>query len=134
MYESVKPAFVSRNSTLTREYKSKLFRNKQVDKNPWRNLTDKEIKLLIDNGNTASSWQTVLVTDPFDFSLIVRSSFYGLVRIGKVEQGFLKYHDFTFSQGIFDSLVIACDIGDNCAINKCHYISHYIISLFTHCN
>lgn len=104
-----------------------VFRNKQVDKKPWRNLTDKEIKILIENGSSASSWQTVLVCDPFDPTLIVRSSFYGLVRIGKVEKGFLKYHDFTFSQGIFDSLVIACDIGDNCAINKCHYISHYII-------
>jgi NDP-sugar pyrophosphorylase family protein len=103
------------------------FRNQQVNKKNWRNLKPSEINLLIKNGNTASSWDDVLVTEPFNPSFILRSSFYGLVRIGKIEEGILKYHDFALNQGIYDSVIISSDIGDNCAINKCHYISYYIV-------
>ena len=103
------------------------FRNQQVDKKDWRKLTNFEIEILIKNGNTASNWDNILVCDPFDPSLVLRSSFYGLVRIGKIERGLLKYHDFILSQGIIDSVIISSDIGDNCAISKCHYLSHYII-------
>lgn len=103
------------------------FRNQQVDKKKWRKLTNFEIEILIKNGNTASSWEDILVCDPFDPTLVIRSSFYGLVRIGKIERGLLKYHDFILSQGIIDSVIISSDIGDNCAISKCHYLSHYII-------
>ena len=103
------------------------FRNQQVEEKEWRSLTSSEVDILIKNGNTSSSWEKVLVLDPFEPSLILRSSFYGLVRLGKIEKGLLKYHDFTLNQGIVDSVIISCDIGDNCAINKCHYLSHYII-------
>lgn len=103
------------------------YRNKKVVKKPWRNLSKSEIILLQGNGNISSNWQKVLVCDPFYPDYIQRSSFYGLVRIGKMERGVLKYHDFALPQGIYDSVIISCDIGDNCAINKCHYISHYIV-------
>ncbi|MDC7249182.1 MAG: DUF4954 family protein [Sphaerochaetaceae bacterium] len=102
-------------------------REKQVGDKGWRQLTSDEIKILINNGNYSSCWDKVLVRDPFTPTLIFRSSFFGLVRIGKIEKGLLKYHDFAMSQGIYDSFIISCDIGDNCAISKCHYLSHYII-------
>ena len=102
-------------------------RDKQVGNKGWRNLTSDEIKILINNGNYSSNWDNVLVRDPFTPTLIFRTSFFGLVRIGNIEKGLLKYHDFTMSQGIYDSFIISCDIGDNCAISKCHYLSHYII-------
>jgi len=43
----------------------------------------------------------------------------------------LEHHDFSTTTGIYNSLVIACDIGDNCAISDCAYLSHYIID--DHC-
>ncbi len=103
------------------------FRNQQVQKKNWRKLTPAELEILIKNGNTSSAWEKVFVSDPFDPSLIIRSSFHGFVRIGSIEKGLLKYHDFVLNQGICDSVIISSDIGDNCAINKCHYLSHYII-------
>lgn len=103
------------------------YRNLKVEKKDWRELSDSEIILLKENGNISSDWKKVLVCNPFYPDLIQRSSFFGLVRIGKMEKGILKYHDFALNQGIYDSVIISSDIGDNCAINKCHYISHYII-------
>ncbi|MGD1823404.1 MAG: DUF4954 family protein [Pleomorphochaeta sp.] len=103
------------------------YRNKKVIQKPWRNLTESEIILLKGNSNLSSNWEKVLVCDPFYPDLVHRSSFYGLVRIGKMEKGILQFHDFVLNQGIYDSIIISSDIGDNCAINKCHYISHYII-------
>ena len=104
-----------------------IFRNKESDIKPWRNLNESEIEQLEENGNFSSDWEKVLVVDSFNPKYIKNSRFYGLVRIGKIEFGALKYHDFVLNQGIYDSTIISSDIGDNCAINKCHYISHYII-------
>ncbi|MDR3301441.1 MAG: DUF4954 family protein [Spirochaetaceae bacterium] len=93
----------------------------------YRHLSDDEIKTLEDNHNMCDNWNDVLVTNCFEPSLIRGNSFSGLVRIGDVQNGLLKFHDFILHAGITESTIIACDIGDNCAIHKCGYISHYII-------
>jgi NDP-sugar pyrophosphorylase family protein len=91
-----------------------------------RHLTDDEIHIL-EKDNACDNWNDVLVTNYFDPSLIRGNYFAGLVRIGDVKKGVLKFHDFTLHTGIVESRIISCDIGDNCAIHKCPYISHYII-------
>ena len=105
------------------------FRNKQVEaeKQNWRHLTAEEIIDLMKYGNTSSDWSKILVKDPFDASLIKKSTFVGLVQIGMVDSRILKYHDFIIMQGIENSLIDSCDIGNNCSIRNCSYISHYII-------
>jgi NDP-sugar pyrophosphorylase family protein len=65
----------------------------------------------------------VFVRGPFDPSIVRDCFFSGRVRIG----GTLRYHDYTLPVGITHSRVISCDIGDNCAIHDCRYVSHYII-------
>jgi NDP-sugar pyrophosphorylase family protein len=105
------------------------FRNLQVKANEqeWRHLRADEIVDLVKNGNVSSDWSRILVKDPFDTSLINQSRFIGLVRIGKIDDRLLKYHDFIVPQGIEDSMIISCDIGDNCAVHHCSYLSHYIL-------
>ena len=93
----------------------------------WRALSPAEIETLLHNGNRCPDWSHVLVSDPFDPSLIHHTYFYGLVRIGALEKNLIKFHDFCIPSGIRNSTIISCDIGDNAAIQDCAYISHYII-------
>lgn len=93
----------------------------------WRKLHADEIERLVKNNNFCSNWDDFLVSDPFDPHLIRNSQFYGLVRLGAVRENLLQYHDYKIPAGIRDSTIISCDIGDDCAIQNCPYISHYII-------
>ena len=93
----------------------------------YRHLRESEIKDLEDNLNSSPCWEDVLVTDPFDTSLIRNSEFYGLIRIGKMDKSIVSFHDFSVPVGIANSRIVSCDIGDHCAILDCAYLSHYII-------
>lgn len=93
----------------------------------WRPLSSAEIAEFVKNGNVCSDWSKVLVEDPFDASLIKNSLFAGLVRIGSTTPVYLQFHDFTVPAGISNSRIISCDIGENCAIHDCAYVSRYII-------
>lgn len=94
---------------------------------PWRPLTAGEVEKLVQNGNTADNWDTLLVTDEFDPSLVLNSRFYGLVRIGRLRNVILEHHDLRLPCGITDSLIAACDIGDDVAIHNVRYLAHYLI-------
>ncbi|AEJ20749.1 DUF4954 family protein [Gracilinema caldarium] len=104
-------------------------RNQQIGKNAknWRKLRADEIAILVKNNNFCANWDDFLVSDPFNPHLIRSSQFYGLVRLGAVRENLLQYHDYKIPAGIRDSTIISCDIGDDCAIQNCPYISHYII-------
>lgn len=93
----------------------------------WRHLTSDEIERLIKNENKASSWDTIWVTDEFSPKMLKNNHFYGTVRIGRVMDGALKFHDLRLPIGITNSSIHSCDIGDDCAIHDVHYLSHYII-------
>jgi hypothetical protein len=93
----------------------------------WRHLHPDEIGILVNNQNTAANWNNLLVTDIFDPLLIRNNSFFGLVRIGNVRNIVLRHHDLNLLAGITNSLVVNCDIGDDCAIHNVQYISHYIV-------
>ena len=104
-------------------------RNQQIGKpaDTWRQLRTREIKSLIKNGNTSDNWSNVLVTDPFDPTHIKNTEFFGLVRIGRLQNVVLQHHDLQLPAGITNSRIISCDIGDDIAIHNVHYLSHYII-------
>ena len=104
-------------------------RNKQVRKprGGWRHLTSDEIERLVKNDNTAASWDTIWVTDEFLPQMLKNNKFYGTVRIGRVSENGLQFHDLRLPIGISNSSIHSCDIGDDCAIHDVHYLSHYII-------
>lgn len=97
-------------------------------KNGWRNLTSKELEILVKNNNIAADWDNILVSDPFDPTLISGNSFHGLVRIGAVNRNVLQYHDLRLPIGITNSNIVNCDIGNNVALHEVHNITNYIIS------
>jgi hypothetical protein len=104
-------------------------RNAQIPwpQNRWRCLRTDEVELLVQNNNTSDNWDEILVTDPFDPKRIKNTAFFGLVRIGYIQNTLLEHHDLQVPVGITDSTIIACDIGDNVAIHHVRYLAHYII-------
>jgi hypothetical protein len=99
--------------------------NKKLE--DWRKLKTEEIEILNKNRNHCVNWDNFLVCDPFEPSLIHDSNFYGLVRVGSLQNVLLKHHDFCIPAGIRSSTIISCDIGDNAAIQNCAFVSNYII-------
>ena len=97
----------------------------------WRHLRSDEIERLVKSGNSATSWDTVWVTEEFEPRMVRDNKFYGTVRIGRLSGGALQYHDLRLPVGITNSSIHSCDIGDYCAIHDVHYLSHYIIG--SHC-
>ena len=104
-------------------------RNSQAPwpKERWRHLRSDEVERLKKNNNTSDNWDELLVADPFDPEKINNNGFFGLVRIGYVRDVILEHHDLQVPAGITNSVVIACDIGDDAAIHNVRYMAHCII-------
>jgi hypothetical protein len=93
----------------------------------YRQLTAYEIEILVRNRNQSDNWNNILVANEFNPELVKNCKFYGLVRIGKLESCFLEYHNLRMPVGLYNSIVISCDIGDNVVIDNVNYLAHYII-------
>jgi len=104
-------------------------RNQQSTRDPavWRHLRAEEIETLVKSGNTTENWEQIFVTDQFAAHLVKNCEFYGLVRIGRLDEVFLEHHDLTVPVGLTHSRIISCDIGDNAAIHHVRYLAHYLL-------
>jgi hypothetical protein len=105
------------------------YRDQQVrhPESGWRHLRSDEIERLVLNNNSASNWDDIWVTDDFDTNMIRNNRFFGMVRIGRVRNEILQYHDLRVPVGISDSSIISCDIGNDAAIHDVHYMANYIV-------
>ena len=120
-YDFISPEFLP-------EGKSEHYiRFRQKPENGYRKLTGQEVDMLVRNGNMSDNWDTVLVDDPFNPGLVRNCIFYGLIRIGKLEPQCLEYHDLRLPVGMYNSMIISSDIGNNVAIHNVGYLSHYIL-------
>src|SRR5436190_394366 len=121
-YNFVKPEFLPKGKD---EY---YLRDLQFrSPNKFRQLTAVEIKQLIANGNTSDNWKNVFVNSIFDADLIKDCKFFGLIRIGKLEAYFLEFNNLRLPVGLYNSIIVSCDFGDNVAIDNVNFMSHYII-------
>ncbi len=93
----------------------------------YRSLTALEIEILVRNGNTSDDWTKILVSNAFNPELVKSCSFFGLVRIGNLENTCLCFSDLTVPVGLYNSTIISADFGNNVAIHNVNYLSHYII-------
>ena len=93
----------------------------------YRSLIASEIEILVRNNNTSNNWNHILVSELFDPQLVKNCSFFGLVRIGKLEPLSLEYKNLNLPVGLFNSTIISCDFGDNVSIHNVNYLSHYVI-------
>jgi len=93
----------------------------------YRALTGAELTAMVANGNRCRDWSLVRVSDPFVPDLVRDCEFAGLVRLGAIDRAVIEHHDLLAPVGITGSCVVACDIGDRCAIHGCAYLAHYVI-------
>ncbi len=93
----------------------------------YRALTAAEIGALAAGGNRCRDWSLVRVSELFVPDLVRNCEFAGLVRLGSIRRAIIEHHDLVTPVGITDSRLVACDIGDDCAIHDCSYIAHYIV-------
>lgn len=93
----------------------------------YRNLTASEIEMLVRNDNSSDNWNNILVSDAFNPALVKKCTFFGLVRIGKLESVYLEFKNLRLPVGLYNSTIISCDFGDNVVIDNVSYLAHYII-------
>lgn len=102
-------------------------RDLNIREKDYRNLTASEIEELVRNRNTSDNWNNIFVTEKFNPKLVRDCQFFGLVRIGALEEVYLEYHDLKLPVGLYKSKIVACDFGDNVAIENVNYMAHYQI-------
>ncbi|MHC4213497.1 MAG: DUF4954 family protein [Planctomycetota bacterium] len=98
-----------------------------VSSQQWRHLRSHEVELLVKNGNYSDDWDQMLVTDEFDPGQIRNTEFFGLIRIGRLQEAILEHHALRMPVGITNSRIASCDIGNDVAIHDVRYLAHYII-------
>jgi len=104
------------------------FRQMLSPEKKYRALSGKEIERLVQNNNHAESWQNIMIAEGCDIDLIRNCEFIGLVRIGVQTKKYLEYHKMRLPVGLYDSLIISSDIGDDVVIRDVHYLSRYVIA------
>ncbi|MBS1736964.1 MAG: DUF4954 family protein [Bacteroidetes bacterium] len=120
-YNFISKEYIPKNKD---EYYLRNLQNKRTD---YRPLTQKEIARLKENMNSADDWSMIKVAPPFNPDLVKNNHFYGLVRIGKLEELYLEFHNLRMPVGIYNSTIISSDLGDNVCIDHANYLSHYIL-------
>lgn len=93
----------------------------------FRNLSASEIEELVRNRNTSDNWNNIFVSDKFSAKLVRDCQFFGVIRIGDLEEAYLEYHDLKLPVGLYSSKIISCDFSDNVAIENVNYLAHYQI-------
>ncbi len=117
----IDPAFIPNGKD---EY---YLRNRQHrSKTLYRKLSAKDIQTLVRNDNSADDWNNIEVAPTFDPKLVKRCSFFGKIRIGKLEPLFHEFNNLRMPVGIYNSTIISCDIGDNVVIDQISFMSHII--------
>src|SRR5688572_28044420 len=105
-YGFINPLYIPKGKD---EYYLRNLQNRNGTK--YRKLKPNEIKTLERNACSSNNWDNVLVSDGFDPMLVRNCSFFGLVRIGKLEAVFHEFNNLRMPVGLYNSTIISCDIG-----------------------
>ncbi|MCK5736374.1 MAG: DUF4954 family protein, partial [Spirochaetaceae bacterium] len=97
----------------------------------WRLLTAVEVKSLKHGGSTADDWNNLLVLEGFNPKLVNNCHFYGKVKIGRLSESFLEFHDLRLPVGLYNSTVISCEIGNDIALHNINYMAQMVVE--EHC-
>ena len=68
----------------------------------YRKLSALEIEILVRNRNTSDDWGNILVSNEFNPELVKNCSFFGLIRIGNLENSCLSFSDLIVPIGIYN--------------------------------
>mgnify|MGYP000162125204 CR=1 FL=1 len=94
----------------------------------YRNLSNSEIEKLQQQGCTSSTWDKVLIHNNTDLSRIKNTQLSGSIKIGLLNGENRAYGDVIRPNGIYNSHIHNCEIGDNPFItNVKNFIANYKI-------
>ncbi len=98
---------------------------KKTDASGFRLLTKEEISSLEHTGNSAASWETIRVRDPFNPRKIRGNTFSGTVILPSLSTDSLKTGTFLLPTGVYNSFIHDTAFGPNCAIHNVKLLSRY---------
>ncbi len=98
-----------------------------MNSNNYRLLTSDEVVALSALGNRAEDWSRIRVSDAFNTNALVRNTLMGDVFIGAIADATIADGTLTLPEGISNSMLCNCTIGDHCAIHNVHMLSGYTI-------
>ena len=94
----------------------------------YRQLSETEIKTLINQGCCCNDWSRIEVAEGFNAEHIRNSNFSGSVRIGVFEKEVTFFGGVKKHSGIFNATIHNCRIGNNVYIGQIrNYIANYVI-------
>lgn len=94
----------------------------------YRHLSSAEIEQLERQQCHANSWDDVLVSDPFDATLVQCVRFEGRVQLGAIAVGQVcDDNSISFPEGITSCWLRDCTIGDHCAMHNVRILANYTI-------
>lgn len=92
-----------------------------------RSLKQSEIEILINNHNSAETWDTVFVSEFFNAPGIVNCNFSGSIYIGIIDKNPFEFNGLYIQSGLINSSFHNCVISDGCIVKNCGQISNYLI-------
>ncbi len=92
-----------------------------------RSLKKSEIEILINNHNSAESWDMVYVSEVFNVSGIINCNFSGTIYIGIINEKSVNLNGLHLKSGLINSSFHNCVISDGCIVKNCGQISNYLI-------
>lgn len=93
----------------------------------YRNLSNIEAEQLKLQGNRAENWDNIQVTDTFNPDNIYGNFFGGKIFIGDITDDLLRDGDLALPEGISNSMLRDCVVGNHCAIYNVKMLSGYTI-------
>ena len=93
----------------------------------YRNLTPVEIEQLERQGNSAESWATVRVAEPFCAACVRNSTFEGAVSLGSIEERRHSDGALTLKEGIYNSCLCNTTVGNHPTVHNVRMLSRYTI-------
>jgi len=123
-------AVLSELNTLTSksEFLKSVQDAKGISKKASEPLTKEQIAKLESNGNSASDWNKIKVAKGIDISRIRRCYFSGDVTIGKLSGDAEVSSGVKIPCGLYNSVIVGCNIGDNALIQDVKTLANYIVS------
>ena len=95
---------------------------------PVRDLSVKEIEILVSQGNVSQDWSKIRIASGFRTDFIRGNTFCGECALGifsgigrEIAPGVLV------PDGIYNSTIVSCEIGSGCCIKDCGIIANYCI-------
>lgn len=92
-----------------------------------RPLTREEIAVMEDRGCSAEDWSLIQVAQDFDAFRVRRSYFKGRCALGRFAGEVEVMPGLSLGTGIYDCTVVACQIGNDCLLEKVRLAANLII-------